>query len=124
VGIASGHAGGGGHRPPATVPACCSWRRMHQGKPAGGHWVIWVIWVIWVTVLNCMAMHAIGSFGSLFLHSPNDLKGWRQRARSFKALGHLGQIVTSQKLVRDAAWASPNSLLRVYPYIKIFYFLN
>jgi len=67
---------------------------------------------------------AIGSFGSLFLRDPNDLKGWRQRARSFKALGHLGHFVMLQKLVADAAWASPNSLLRVYPYIKIFYFLN
>ena len=66
----------------------------------------------------------LGSFGSFILRDPNDLKGWRQRARSFKALGHLGHFVTSQKLVRDAAWASPNSLLRVYPYIKIFYFLN
>jgi hypothetical protein len=110
-----------GHRPAAMAQHVAGWRRMHQGKPVT--W-LWVIWVIWVTVLNCMAMHAIGSFGSLFLHSPNDLKGWRQRARSFKALGHLGQIVTSQKLVADAAWASPNSLLRVYPNIKIFYFLN
>jgi hypothetical protein len=65
-----------------------------------------------------------GSFGSLFLHSPNDLKGWRQRARSFKALGHLGHFVIVQKLVADAVAARPYSLLRVYPYIKIFYFLN
>jgi hypothetical protein len=38
-----------------------SWRQHGHAGPAGGHWVIWVIWV---TVLNCMAMHAIGSFGS------------------------------------------------------------
>jgi hypothetical protein len=112
-------AAAGGHQPPC--PHAAGWRRMHQGKPAGGRWVIWVIWV---TVLNCMAMHVVGSFGSLFLRDPNDLKGWRRRARSFKALGHLGQIVTSQKLVRDAVAARPYSLLRVYPYIKIFYFLN
>jgi hypothetical protein len=60
----------------------------------------------------------------LFLHSPNDLKGWRQRARSFKALGHLGHFVMPEKLARDAVAARPYSLLRVYPYIKIFYFLN
>jgi len=71
-----------------------------------------------------MAMHAVGSFGSLFLHSPNDLKPWRQRARSFKALGHLGHLVIDLKLVADAAWAWPYSLLGIYPYIKIFYFLN
>jgi hypothetical protein len=40
-----------------------------------------------------MAMHAVGSFGSLFFDNPNDLKTWRQRARSFKALGHLGHLV-------------------------------
>jgi hypothetical protein len=112
-------AAAGGHQPP--FPHAAGWRQHGHAGPAGGHWVIWVIWVM---VLNCMAMHAIGSFGSLFLHSPNDLKGWRQRARSFKALGHLGHFVMPEKLARDAAWASPNSLLRVYPYIKIFYFLN
>jgi len=102
VGIAGGHAGGG-QRPAAMAQHVAGWRRMHQGKPAGGHWVIWVIWV---TVLNCMAMHAIGSFGSLFLRDPNDLKGWRQRARSFKALGHLGHLVIDLKLVADAACAT------------------
>jgi hypothetical protein len=29
-----------------------------------------------------------------------------------------------EKLARDAVAARPYSLLRVYPYIKIFYFLN
>jgi len=46
------------------------------------------------------------------------------RARSFKALGHLGHFVIVQKLARDAAWAWPYSLLSINPYIKIFYFLN
>jgi hypothetical protein len=41
-----------------------------------------------------------------------------------KALGHLGHLVIDLKSAADAALASPNSLLRVYPYIKIFYFLN
>jgi hypothetical protein len=67
---------------------------------------------------------ALGHLGHCFLGDPNDLKAWRQRARSFKALGHLGHLVIDLKSARDAAWASPNSLLRVYPYIKIFYFLN
>jgi hypothetical protein len=67
---------------------------------------------------------AVGSFGSLFLHSPNDLKGWRQRARSFKALGHLGHFVMPEKLVAGDALAWPHSYIGINPYIKIFYFLN
>jgi hypothetical protein len=66
----------------------------------------------------------LGSFGSFILHDPNDLKAGAGAREALKLLGHLGHFVTSQKLARDAAWASPNSLLRVYPYIKIFYFLN
>jgi hypothetical protein len=46
------------------------------------------------------------------------------RARSFKALGHLGHLVIDLKSARDAAWAWPYSLLGINPYIKIFYFLN
>ena len=103
-------------RPKCFLPWCC-----------GSAW-LWVIWVIWVIVLNWRQhghrLGGFGSFGSLFLRDPNDLKAWRQRARSFKALGHLGHFVIAEKSARDAAWASPNSLLRVYPYIKIFYFLN
>jgi len=26
--------------PPPPWPHAAGWRRMHQGKPAGGHWVI------------------------------------------------------------------------------------
>ena len=37
---------------------------------------------------------ALGHLGHCFLRDPNDLKAWRQRARSFKALGHLGHFVT------------------------------
>ncbi len=71
-----------------------------------------------------MRPHALGHLGHCFLRDPNDLKGWRQRARSFKALGHLGHFVIAEKLARDAVAARPYSLLRVYPNIKIFYFLN
>jgi hypothetical protein len=37
--------------------------------------------------------HAIGSFGSLFLHSPNDPKGADLAPRRFGSLGHLGHFV-------------------------------
>jgi hypothetical protein len=71
-----------------------------------------------------MAMHAIGSFGSLFLRGPNDLKGWRQRAQSFKALGHLGHFVMPQKLAPGDALSTMHGFIGINPNIKIFYFLN
>jgi hypothetical protein len=67
----------------------------------------WVTWVIWVIVLNWRQhghrLGGFGSFGSLFLRGPNDLKAQIWRARSFKALGHLGHFVIAEKLVADAA---------------------
>ena len=67
---------------------------------------------------------ALGHLGHCFLFDPNDLNAWIRRARSFKALGHLGHLVIDLKSVAGAAWAWPYSLLGIYPYIKIFYFLN
>jgi hypothetical protein len=58
------------------------------------------------------------------LHSPNDLKGWRQRARSFKALGHLGHFVMPQKLAPGDALSTMHGFIGINPNIKIFYFLN
>jgi hypothetical protein len=46
------------------------------------------------------------------------------RARSFKALGHLGHFVMLQKLVADAALSAKHGFIGINPYIKIFYFLN
>ena len=66
----------------------------------------------------------LGHLGHCFLRDPNDLKGWRQRARSFKALGHLGQIVMPEKLARGDALSTMHGFIGVNPYIKIFYFLN
>ena len=66
----------------------------------------------------------LGHLGHCFLRDPNDLKAWRQRARSFKALGHLGHFVTLQKLARDAAFYTVHGLLGINPYIFFFYFLN
>jgi hypothetical protein len=40
-----------------------------------------------------------------------------------KALGHLGHLVIDLKSVAGAALAWPYSLLGIYPYIKILYFL-
>ena len=69
-----------------------------------------------------MAMHAIGSFGSFILRDPNDLKHGPCARAGFKSLGHLGHLVIDLKLVADAAWAWPYSLLGINPYIKIIYF--
>jgi hypothetical protein len=90
----------------------------HLGHVAPGHFVR-MAGASMATRRACF-----GSFGSLFLRGPNDPKPWPRARRSFKALGHLGHFVIVQKSARDAVAARPYSLLRVYPYIKIFYFLN
>jgi len=66
----------------------------------------------------------LGHLGHCFLRGPNDLKGWRQRARSFKALGHLGHFVMPEKLARGDALSAMHGFIGINPNIKIFYFLN
>jgi hypothetical protein len=77
-----------GRRPSASA------RMPHAGAimatPAG--WWPWVIWVIWVMVLNCMAMHDLGSFGSLFFDSPNDPKGADLAPRGIPGFGSFGSF--------------------------------
>ena len=46
------------------------------------------------------------------------------RARSFKALGHLGHFVMLQKLAPVDALSTKQGFIGINPYIKIFYFLN
>jgi hypothetical protein len=70
-----------------------------------------------------MAMHALGHLGHCFLVDPNDPKAGAGARAGFRSLGHLGHLVIDLKLVADAALAWPYSLLGIYPYIKIFYFL-
>ena len=71
-----------------------------------------------------LALGHLGHLGHCFLRDPNDLKAWRQRARSFKALGHLGHFVMLQKLARDAALSAKHGFIGINPYIFFLYFLN
>ena len=67
----------------------------------------------------------LGHLGHCFLRDPNDLKAWRQRARSFKALGHLGHFVMLQKLAPDAACYTVHGFVDTNPTVyiySIFYF--
>jgi hypothetical protein len=85
---------------------------MHQGKPAGGHWVIWVIWV---TVLNCMAMHAIGSFGSFILRDPNDLRAQIWRAFWVLGFGSFGSNCHRAKIGAGRGGGAPLQFTKGIP---------
>ena len=68
--------------------------------------------------------HALGHLGHCFCIAKVTQSMAMRAHAGAKALGHLGHLVIDLKSARDAVAARPYSLLRVYPYIKIFYFLN
>ena len=67
---------------------------------------------------------SLGHLGHCFFGDPNDPKTGAGVRDGFNSLGHLGHLDTVLKSVREGASVRGSKFTRVYPYIKIFYFLN